>query len=100
MSSASQNSAIKLQGARPSTFSDGRNLKVRTFTVESRETKGRGLVTAGRPPSRFPFDHDFEAAEADRVEDANREARRVAQAIKAMAAQVEESARLLKSAPE
>jgi len=41
-----------------------------------------------------------EAAEADRVEEANREARRVAQAIKAMAAQVEESARLLKSAAE
>jgi N-acetylated-alpha-linked acidic dipeptidase len=41
-----------------------------------------------------------EAAEADRVEEANREARRVAQAIKAMAAQVEESARLLKSAGE
>jgi len=41
-----------------------------------------------------------EAAEADRMDEANREARRVAQAIKAMAVQVEESARLLKSAGE
>ena len=41
-----------------------------------------------------------EAVEADRMEDANREARRVAQALRALVAQVEESARLLKSAGE
>ena len=39
-----------------------------------------------------------EAVEAGRLEEANQQARRVAQALKAMATQIEESARLLRQA--